>query len=471
MRTVDDSQHVQTHETAADKAIPQGSIQTVEDVKRLAKERGIEFILCSFVEMSGAPKAKVIPVERLDDADREGAAFAGFAAGELGQGPHDPDMVSMPDWRTLTILPWRPNVAWVAGNVYVEGKPWPYCPRSILQRQMEKARQQGFVFKTGVEAEFFLVRRKENGAIELADPKDALAKPCYDMNTLERNLDFLATLVRYTTELGWAPHASDHEDANCQFEVNWLFSDALTTADRHTFYKFMVKTLADQRGLIATFMPKPFANQTGNGAHFHMSLWDAETGTVNLFEDPNDENGLSQLAYWWIGGLLKHAKALAAVTAPTVNSYKRLIRGAPRSGATWAPVYITYGGCNRTQMIRIPAPGRVENRTVDGSANPYLAATVTLAAGLDGIANRIDPGRRNDRNLYEVPEEELKAEGIGFLPRTLSEALDELEKDDLLLDALGREYAAMYLRAKRAEWERYHNAVSQWEIDTYLPLF
>jgi len=232
----------------------------------------------------------------------------------------------------------------------------------------------------------------------------------------------------------------------------------------------MVKTLAEQRGLIATFMPKPFANLTGSGAHFHTSLWDAAKD-VNLFEDLGDENGLSRLAYWWIGGLKEHAKALTAVTAPTVNSYKRLVRGAPRSGSTWAPVYITYGGNNRTQMLRIPGPGRVENRTIDGSCNPYLAAAVTLAAGLDGIAKRTDPGPRNDRNLYEVPYEQLQEEGIGLLPRTLSEALDELERDEVVLDALGRDYARLFIEAKREEWQRYHNYVSQWEIDNYLYLF
>jgi glutamine synthetase len=444
-------------------------MRTGADVKALAKEKGVEFLLCSWVELSGASKAKVVPIERLDDVEQEGAAFAGFAAGHIGQQPHHPDMAAMPAWDSLSILPWRSNVAWVASNMYVEGQPWPYCPRTILCRQMERAREQGYVFKTGAEAEFFLVRRQPDGSIEPADALDVLPKPCYDQGTVHRNLDFITTLLKYARELGWEPHASDHEDANGQFELDFLYSDALTTADRYTFCKFMVRALAEQYGVLATFMPKPFSHLTGNGCHFHQSVWDAERD-VNLFDDPTDPNGLSQLAYWWIGGLKRHARAFTAVTAPTVNSYKRLIRGAPRSGATWAPVYITYGGNNRTQMLRIPAPGRIENRTIDGGCNPYLAAAVTLAAGLDGIANHLDPGPRNDRNLYEVPYEELRAEGIELLPRTLSEALDELERDDVIIDALGRDYAEMFIAAKRDEWERYHNYVSQWEIDTYLPL-
>jgi glutamine synthetase len=378
---------------------------TLEQVEALVREKGIAFFLCSFVEMSGAPKAKLVPATHLHDMAEGSAGFAGFATGAMGQGPHDPDMVSLPDFQSLTVVPWRKNLAWVAGNVHVNGAAWPYCPRTILQRQLARAREQGYLFNVGVEAEFMLLQRTAQGDYVPWDPLDTLGKPCYDLRALHRNLDLMTTLIAYLQELGWAPYATDHEDANCQFEINWRYADALTTADRHTFFKWMVKTVAEQHGLLATFMPKPFAHLTGNGAHFHMSLWDGQNQT-NLFLAPQDGNGLSQLAYWFTGGLLAHAKALAAVTNPLVNSYKRLIRGAPRSGATWAPVYVTYGGNNRTQMLRIPAPGRVENRIVDGAANPYLACAVVLAAGLDGIMRRLDPGRRNDQNLYEVPEAE-----------------------------------------------------------------
>jgi glutamine synthetase len=445
-------------------------MMTVEEVKKLTQTKGIEFFLCSFVEMSGASKAKLVPATHLEDMAREGGGFAGFAAGEIGQGPHDPDMASIPDFNSLTIVPWRKNMAWVAGDIHVNGESWPYCPRTILRRQLEKARQNGYTFNVGVEAEFMLLRRNEHGGYMPWDELDTLGKPCYDLRALHRNLDVMTTLVKYMQELGWDPYANDHEDANCQFEINWVYSDALTTADRHTFYKWMVKSVAEAHGLTATFMPKPFAQLTGNGAHFHMSLWDT-ANKANLFLDSQDANGLSQLAYWFMGGVLKHAQALAAVADPIVNSYKRLISGAPRSGATWAPVYITYGGSNRTQMIRIPGPGRIECRTLDGATNPYLAGAAMLAAGLDGIENKIDPGARNDDNLYEVPEEELRRRGIGVLPRSLAQAIDYLEEDEVVKGALGVEYANYYIQVKREEWRRYHNSVSQWEIENYLGVY
>ena len=443
---------------------------TLDQVKSLVNENGIEFFLCSFVEMSGAPKAKVVPATHLDDMATEGAGFTGFAAGEMGQGPHDPDMASIPDFDSLTIVPWRKNVAWVAGNVQVNDQPWPYCPRTILQRQLENSKQRGYIFNVGVEAEFMLLKDDENGRYAPWDSLDTLGKPCYDLRSLHRNLDIMMTLIKYMQELGWSPYANDHEDANCQFEINWVYSDALTTADRHTFYKWMVKTIAEEQGLLATFMPKPFTNLTGNGAHLHMSLWDEEN-QENLFLEQEDRNGLSQLAYWFMGGILKHAKALAVVADPLVNSYKRLISGAPRSGATWAPVYITYGGSNRTQMIRIPAPGRIENRSADGAANPYLVMAVMLAAGLDGIDNKIDPGKRNDDNLYEVSADELRRREIGVLPRSLKEAVDCLEADEVIKQALGSEYADYYIKVKNEEWRQYHNTVSEWEADNYLSLY
>lgn len=443
-------------------------MMTVDDAKWLVKEKGVEFFLCSFVELSGAPKAKLVPAGHLDEMASEGGGFAGFAAGEIGQGPHSPDMFAIPDFNSTTILPWRKNIAWVAGNVRVNGEPWPYCPRSTLVRYLDRVRQEmGLVFKTGVEAEFHLIQRDGKGGWKVYDDLDNLIKPCYDLRALHRNLDMMTTLIKYMQEMGWDPYANDHEDSNCQFEINWTYSDALTTADRHTFFKWMVRTVAEQHGLFATFMPKPFAHLTGNGSHFHMSLWDAHKN-INLFEDTKDDLGLSQMAYYFCGGLMKHAQALSAVTNPLVNSYKRLIRGAPTSGATWAPVYVTYGGSNRTQMIRIPGPARLENRIIDGAANPYLAATVVLAAGLDGVKNQIDPGPRNTRNLYTVPEEQLKQEGIQFLPTSLKDALDHFEKDQVLRDALGPQYADLYLRAKRDEWNAYHRTISQWELDNYI---
>lgn len=438
-------------------------------VQEQVREQGIEFFLASFVEMTGVSKAKLVPADNLEGLASDGAGFAGFAAGELGQGPHDPDIAAIPDLDSMTVLPWQPNIAWLAGDIHVEGEPWPYCPRTILKKMREQARGLGYVMHCGVEPEFFLVKRNTTG-IEPADPLDRLAKPCYDQTTLTRSLDFLTTLVRYMQQLGWGPYANDHEDANCQFEINWNYSECLQTADRHTFFKYMVRVLAEKQGSVATFMPKPFANLTGSGAHFHISLTDASTDK-NVFYNADDANGLSQTAYHFMGGLMAHARGLSAITAPTVNSYKRLVAGAPRSGATWAPVYITYGGNNRTQMLRIPGPGRVENRAVDGAANPYLAAACMLAAGLDGIRNKIDPGTRNDRNMYEVSHEDLKKDNIGLLPSTLDEAVTALENDAVLMEALGAKYGPTYVAAKRNEWRTYHNFVSNWEVENYLGVY
>jgi glutamine synthetase len=443
---------------------------TLDQVKDFIKKNGIDFFLCSFVEMNGMPKAKVVPTTHVEDMAKEGAGFAGFAAGNMGQGPHDPDMANIPDFKSVMTLPWRRDTAWVAGNIQVEGEPWNYCPRTILQRQLDRAKGMGYTFNLGVEAEFMLLRKDESGQYVPYDPLDILEKPCYDLVTLHRNLDVMTTLIKYMQELGWEPYANDHEDANCQFEINWTFSDAMTTADRQTFFRWMVKVNAEEHGMLATFMPKPFANLTGSGAHYHMSLWDLENKN-NLFVDESDASGLSQEAYWFMGGILKHARGLSAIAAPIVNSYKRLTRGAPRSGATWAPTCVTYGGSNRTQMIRIPGPGRIENRAVDGAANPYLAAAAMLGAGLNGIENKIDPGEQNSDNLYEVPEEELLRRGIGHLPSTLREAAECLSEDEVVKEALGKEYADYYVNVKREEWQEYHLNVSEWERARYLPIY
>jgi glutamine synthetase len=456
---------------------PFTSPRTREDVARYVAENGIRFLFAQFVDMHGKPNAKLVPAHHLDDLLDEGAGFAGFAAGDIGQGPHDPDMIAMPDLTTLTPLPWRPEVARFACDVTVEGEEWPYCPRTILRHQLARAKELGFEFRIGCELEYFLVRKRDDGTIELADALDTLEQPCYDMRGLTRNLDFVSAVSQYVTHLGWDNYATDHEDANGQFEQNFSFDDALVTCDRAVFFRYMVEAMAQERGLIATFMPKPFAHLTGNGCHFHMSLWrDGE----NVFERSADDDarglGLSDDAYHFIGGLKTHAKAYIAVTAPTVTSYKRLVVGAPTSGATWAPAYISYAYNNRTQMLRIPAPGRIEDRTVDGSCNPYLAATVLLAAGLDGIERKLDPGDpSNGLNLYETSEEDRKRLGIDVLPANLLDATRELEGDDVLRAALGRardeDYADYYIRCKRREWQMAHEQITQWEIDRYLQLF
>jgi glutamine synthetase len=447
-----------------------------DDVRDLVREHGIEFFFAQFVDMHGKPSAKLVPAHHLDDLLTDGAGFAGFAAGDIGQGPHDPDLSAMPDVASFTPLPWRPGVARFACDVHVEGREWPYDPRTILRRQLQRARDAGYEFRIGCELEYFLVRQREDGSIEIADPLDNLEQPCYDMRALTRNLDFVSAVSRNVTALGWDNYATDHEDANGQFEQNFEYADALTTCDRAIFFRYMVEAMAQERGLIATFMPKPFPHLTGNGCHFHMSLW---RDGANVFErDPAEDPrglGLSEEGYRFIAGLKAHAKAYIAVTAPTVTSYKRLVVGAPTSGATWAPAYVSYGYNNRTQMLRIPAPGRVEDRTVDGSCNPYLAATAVLAAGLDGIERELDPGEPNSLNLYETSEEQRAQLGIDLLPGNLLDATRELERDDVLRAALGRgrdeDYVDYFIRCKRREWQQAHEQITQWELDRYLQLF
>jgi glutamine synthetase len=447
---------------------------TLDEIRALAGERGIEFYFAQFVDLYARPSAKLIPAEHLEALVTEGAGFAGFAAGELGQIPSDPDIAAIPDLRTFTPVPWEPNLARFACDVYVEGEEWPYCPRTILRRQLARAREKGYELMMGLELEYFLIRQREDGSIEPADPLDTLEKPCYDLKGLTRNYEFLTTVSRWVNELGWGNYANDHEDANGQFEQNFTFTDALASCDRAIFFRYLVHTLAQRQGLLATFMPKPFTHLTGNGCHFHMSLWDGET---NLFLDESDPRGLglSELAYRFIGGLKEHARAYSAITAPTVNSYKRLKLGTTTSGATWSPVWISYGYNNRTQMLRIPGPGRVEDRTIDGSCNPYLAAAVVLAAGLDGIERKLDPGEPSSENLYELSYGELAGRGLQTLPSNLLDATRELERDDVLREALGRgrdeDYVDYYVRVKRDEWSRYHEQVTPWELREYLTRF
>jgi len=447
---------------------------TVEEIRSRSEDLGVEFYFAQFVDMYGRPSAKLVPAEYLDDLVSDGAGFAGFAAGEIGQLPSDPDIAAIPDLNSFTPVPWEPSLARFACNVTVDGEEWPYDPRTILRRQLEKARTKGYEFNMGLELEYFLLKNDGNGGIQIADALDDLEKPCYDLRGLTRNYEFLRRVSNYVNGMGWGNYANDHEDANGQFEQNFTYTDALTSCDRAIFFRYMVHTLAQQEGLLATFMPKPFTDLTGNGCHFHMSLWDGDT---NLFLDEDDARGLglSEIAYHFIGGLKKHAKAYSAVTAPTVNSYKRLKLGSTSSGATWSPVWISYGYNNRTQMLRIPAPGRVEDRTVDGSTNPYLAATVILAAGIDGIENRIDPGEPNSDNLYSIPHDELRARGLDTLPSNLLQATMELEQDDVIREALGEarneDYVDYFIKVKREEWNRYHEQVTPWEIKEYLTRF
>lgn len=448
---------------------------TRDDLRKRAEADGIEFFLAMFVDMHGKPCAKAVPMASFDMLMDGGAGFAGFAAGDLGQSPADPDITAVPDPASYTPLPWKPGVAVLHCDPHVDGEPWPYAPRVILKRQLEAlAAERGWQLMTGVEAEYSLLRRTADGKLEVADPLDSSAKPCYEAKGLTRMWDYLSTLSRSMNQLGWGNYANDHEDGNGQFESNFVYADAVTTADRTIFFRYMVHMLAHEAGMTATFMPKPFSTVTGNGLHLHQSLWTLDGEP--LFSDDTDgrELGLSKTAYHYVGGLLEHGRAVAGVICPTVNSYKRIGVGKPNSGSTWAPAYVAYGGNNRTLMLRVPEGGRVEHRGVDGSANPYLASAALLAAGLDGIDRELEPGEPVRDNLFALEAEEVARRNIAHLPKTLDSAISELVADPVLREALGKvpngDYIDYYAQVKQAEFDAYHATVTDWEIERYLSL-
>jgi glutamine synthetase len=400
----------------------------------------------------------------------DGAGFAGFAVWGLGMGPHGPDYMGVGDLSTLSLMPWAPGFGRIACDGHVHGKPYAFCSRVALKAQLGKLAARGMTMYTGIEPEFMLLRRRADGGVEPFDGTDLLDKPCYDYKGLARAAPFLEKLSQSLRDVGIDVYQIDHEDANGQFEVNFSYADALRSADSFTFFKMAASEIARSMDMVFTLMPKPFSDRTGTGVHFHISL--GTESVRNVFYDAGDKHGLglSQTAYHFLGGILAHARALAAVLAPSVNSYKRLVVGRSLSGATWAPAYITYGDNNRTACVRIPH-GRLELRLPDGSCNPYLASAAILAAGLDGIDRKLDPGAPNNTNLYEWNQAQLDEAGIGLLPQTLGEALDALAADPVVQAGLGDDLAAEFLRLKRLEWVEYCRHVSDWERQRYLEFF
>jgi glutamine synthetase len=447
--------------------------QLVELESRLQDDR-ISYLLIQFVDIHGAPKVKLVPTASIRSVAEVGAGFAGGAVWGMGQGPHSHDLQARPDLGSYTVLPYEPGVARLAADLYVDGQPHPFCPRVNLQRMLAAARAQGYLFNVGIEPEFFLVAKNSDGTIRGWDPDqvDDLAKPCYDFKGMSAALVFLRELNDGLQRLGWGVYQSDHEDANFQYEVNFRYAEALVTADRLTFFRMMTGQLARRIGAIATFMAKPFSGRTGSGAHMHYHLADSSSGD-NLFLDASDRRGLglSTLAYHFLGGVLEHAPALCAVTSPTVNCYKRLQMGpaltGSLSGYTWTPAFISYGDNNRTQMLRIPEAGHVEDRSVSSACNPYLAIAAYLAAGLDGVARRLDPGEPNLGNLYAADMETMIRRGLRTLPQNLPEALACFERDGVVRESLGP-IAGEFCRLKRDEWREYHAQVESWEIKRYL---
>lgn len=430
-------------------------------LSELARERGIRYFLISFTDLFGVQRAKLVPAQVINEMAENGAGFAGFAAW-LDMTPADPDILAIPDANSLFQLPWKSDVAWMPADLYgVDGQPIAQTPRLVLKRVLKQAAEIGYTIKTGVECEYFLLAADGS---DISDPRDRATKPCYDQQALMRRYDLVSEICDGMLSLGWKPYQNAREDANGQFEMNWTYDDALITADRHAFFKYMVKSIAEKHGFRATFMPKPFANLTGNGCHLHLSVWDS-LGNVNLFKDLEGELGLSPLAYQFIGGVLKSASALCAFTNSTINSYKRLNSSMTLSGATWSPNTISYSGNNRTHTIRIPDTGRFELRLADGAANPYLLPAAVIAAGLDGIEGKIAPGDRADYNSYTHP---LPPDLVKRLPSNLLDALRNLEANKVFAEAFGDSFIASYLKLQYQQWDKYNRQITKWELDNTL---
>ena len=423
-------------------------------LKDMAAKKGIKYFLCSFTDLFGVTRSKLVPASAIDGMQKDGAGFAGFAA-HLDMTPADTDMVALPDPDAAIQLPWQPEVAWVPGDLFLGEDKVEHCPRTVLKSLLSKAADDGYSVMSGVECEFHLLNLDGTA---VGDEFDTRPKPCYDQQAVMRRFEFITEICDHMEALGWAPYQNDHEDANGQFEQNWGPSDALTTADRHAFYKYMVKTLAEKHGFRATFMPKPIPGLTGNGTHVHMSVW-SKDGKTNLMKG-GEQLGLSPLALNFIGGLLDHAVDLTLITNPIHNSYKRINAPVTASGATWSPNTVTWSGNNRTHMIRVPDDNRIECRLADGAANPYLLQAAIAGAGLDGVANKTDPGPRLDIDMYA---EGHTIKDAPKLPLSMVEAMARFAESKNVGRILGEELCASYLKLKRLEWNDFLQHFSEWE--------
>lgn len=439
------------------------------------KNKGVKYCIGAYVDIHGVPKAKVVPIDHLPQMAAGSERYTGYALDGLGQAPSDDELNSIPDLDHIIPLPWEPKVAWIPADNGFQGKPYPLNTRVALKNVLAQAAEMGFGMNLGIECEIYLLKQEADGKLAVPNPDDKLTKPCYDVRGFMDNFAWLDKMATAINGLGWDLYSFDHEDGNSQFEFDFNYSDALTMCDRFTFFRYMAKHYAKEEGLLATMMPKPFADKTGTGAHFNMSLYDIKTGK-NLFAcDPKDDPrgiGLTELGYQFIAGILKHGPALCAAFAPTVNSYKRLVRRGAMSYFSWAPVFNSYGSNNRTNSVRVPAGGgRCESRNADGAVNPYLAATLALAAGLEGIREGLNPGTPNEDNLYAITEEERNKRGIEFLPQTLQEAVAAFAADPLVEKTLGKELRDEFITYKTQEWETYHLSISQWEVERYSHMF
>ena len=416
-----------------------------KDLSKIAKEKKIKYFLISFVDLFGVLRSKLVPTQAIKDMQKNGAGFAGFATW-LDMTPADTDMFAIPDPDSLIQLPWNKEVAWLASDLWMNEKPVQASPRIMLKKQIERLNKKNLEMKSGVECEYFLIN---NDGSDIADTRDTQTKPCYDQSALMRRYELIKEICDSMLLMGWNPYQNDHEDANGQFEMNWDYDNCLKTSDRHVFFKFMVKTLAEKHGLRATFMPKPFEKLTGNGCHAHISLWE---GNKNVFLDSGDKLGLTKIAYNFLGGIMNYTRPLSSFFNPTINSYRRINAPTTTSGATWSPSSISYSGNNRTHMIRVPDPGRFELRLMDGSVNPYLLQAGIIAGGLEGLNKRMDPGQPITVNMYEKTKDypHLKQ-----LPDEIEDALSELDNSIEMKEAFGEEVINSYLKLKNEELKEF----------------
>jgi len=448
---------------------------TAAEKKAELEDLGVKYCVGAYVDIHGVPKGKFVPVGHFEDFAAGSELYTGYALDGLGQRPNDDEIASVPDLGRGVVLPWNPEVAWFPADNTFHGEPYAVNTRVALKRQLAAAEAMGYGMNLGIECEVYVLKLTEAGRLEVPNPDDDLVKACYDVKRFMDRYEWLDKMATAIDGLGWDLYSFDHEDANSQFEFDFKYADALTMCDRFIFFRMMAKHYAAEEGLLATFMPKPFADKTGSGAHFNMSLFDKEGG-ANLFardhaEDPRGL-GLSELGYQFMAGILRHGPALCAAFAPTVNSYKRLVRRGLMSYYSWAPVFNSYGKNNRTNSLRVPmAGGRCESRNADAACNPYLACTLALAAGLEGIREGLDPGPAQEANLYEWTPAQLAQAGIVELPRDLDEAVDAFEGDPFVEEVLGTELRDEFASYKREEWRQYHQRVSQWEVDHYARLY
>ena len=437
-----------------------------KNLSKVAKVKKIKYFLISFVDLFGVLRSKLVPVQAIGEMQKNGAGFAGFATW-LDMTPADTDMFAIPDPDSLIQLPWNKEVGWLASDLWMNGQPVKASPRIMLKEQIKKLDKKNLNMKSGVECEYFLIT--PDGS-KIADSRDTQSKPCYDQSALMRRYDLIKEICDCMIELGWNPYQNDHEDANGQFEMNWDYDSCLITADRHTFFKFMVKSLAENHGLRATFMPKPFENLTGNGCHAHISLW---SGKINKFLDTGDRLGLSKIAYDFLGGIMKFAQPLSAFFNPTVNSYRRINAPPTKSGASWSPSSISYSGNNRTHMIRIPDPGRFELRLMDGSVNPYLLQAGVIASGIYGLNNKVDPGEPLSCNMYT---DYKKYPNLKKLPEKIKDSLNELNNNKELKETFGEDVINSYIKLKNIEIDNFNKyetfdkkkPITEWEKNNTL---